>query len=134
MSVVLITQIERYGECFESALDAPEAEGVAPTVAADRGETKHLTVTPRRRATVAAKITGRVTEVLPVFYLAPEKMGYGLALAAGIGLASGIIPALTAMRLRIVDALLHQFPDARKTSAHMRLDRSQRFAGGCRYF
>jgi len=43
--------------------------------------------------------------LLPFFYLAPQKMvmGFGIAFIAGI--AAGIIPALFAMRLRIVEAL-----------------------------
>jgi putative ABC transport system permease protein len=43
--------------------------------------------------------------LLPFFYLAPERivMGFGIALVAGI--AAGTVPALLAMRLRIVDAL-----------------------------
>jgi putative ABC transport system permease protein len=43
--------------------------------------------------------------MLPVFYLAPGKMVLGAALALFVGLAAGAIPALTAMNLRIVDAL-----------------------------
>jgi putative ABC transport system permease protein len=43
--------------------------------------------------------------MLPVFYLAPGKMALGAALALFVGLAAGSIPALTAMNLRIVDAL-----------------------------
>ena len=43
--------------------------------------------------------------ILPVFYLAPSKMALGLLIAALVGTASGIIPALLAMRLRIVEAL-----------------------------
>jgi len=43
--------------------------------------------------------------MLPLFYLAPSKMALGLFVAVLIGTASGIIPALLAMRLRIVDAL-----------------------------
>jgi putative ABC transport system permease protein len=43
--------------------------------------------------------------MLPVFYLAPGKMALGAALALFVGLAAGAIPALTAMNLRIVDAL-----------------------------
>jgi putative ABC transport system permease protein len=43
--------------------------------------------------------------MLPLFYLAPSKMLLGLFVAVLIGTASGIIPALLAMRLRIVDAL-----------------------------
>jgi putative ABC transport system permease protein len=43
--------------------------------------------------------------LLPFFYLSPERMilGFGIALMGGI--AAGIIPALLAMRLRIVEAL-----------------------------
>ena len=43
--------------------------------------------------------------LLPFFYFDPDRMlmGFGLALIAGI--AAGIIPALLAMRLRIVEAL-----------------------------
>ena len=43
--------------------------------------------------------------MLPVFYLAPGKMVLGAALALFVGFAAGAIPALTAMNLRIVDAL-----------------------------
>jgi putative ABC transport system permease protein len=43
--------------------------------------------------------------MLPLFYLAPAKMAVGLGLAVAIGVAAGIVPALTAMQLRIVDAL-----------------------------
>lgn len=42
---------------------------------------------------------------LPLFYLSPAKMLLGLFFAIAIGAASGFIPALLAMRLRIVDAL-----------------------------
>ena len=42
---------------------------------------------------------------LPLFYLSPAKMLLGLCFAVAIGAASGFIPALLAMRLRIVDAL-----------------------------
>jgi putative ABC transport system permease protein len=43
--------------------------------------------------------------MLPVFYLAPPKMLLGLGLAVVVGLGAGIVPALIAMRLRVVDAL-----------------------------
>ncbi len=43
--------------------------------------------------------------MLPVFYLGSESMVLGMALALVVGLLAGAIPALTAMRLRIVDAL-----------------------------
>jgi putative ABC transport system permease protein len=42
---------------------------------------------------------------LPFFYLAPWKMGVGMGVAGFVGLASGLIPAILAMRLKIVDAL-----------------------------
>jgi putative ABC transport system permease protein len=42
---------------------------------------------------------------LPVFYLAPRKMAMGLVLALIIGILCGILPALFAMRLKIVEAL-----------------------------
>jgi putative ABC transport system permease protein len=42
---------------------------------------------------------------LPVFYLAPSKMIWGLGMAVFVGIASGFIPAILAMRLKIVDAL-----------------------------
>ncbi len=43
--------------------------------------------------------------LLQTFYLAPGKMAVGAAIALFVGFAAGAIPALTAMRLRIVDAL-----------------------------
>ena len=43
--------------------------------------------------------------LLPFFYLDPERMLMGFALALVAGIAAGIIPALLAMRLRIVEAL-----------------------------
>jgi putative ABC transport system permease protein len=43
--------------------------------------------------------------LLPFFYLAPNAIVLGLALALAVGVASGIVPALTAMRLRVVDAM-----------------------------
>jgi putative ABC transport system permease protein len=42
---------------------------------------------------------------LPVFYLSTDEMIFGIAIAVLVGLAAGSIPALTAMNLRIVDAL-----------------------------
>jgi putative ABC transport system permease protein len=50
-------------------------------------------------------LRGDPTGFLPVFYLAPEKMALGLLAAALVGVASGIIPAVIAMRLKIVEAL-----------------------------
>ena len=43
--------------------------------------------------------------MLPIFYLGFGEMALGLALALMVGLVAGAIPASTAMRLRIVDAL-----------------------------
>jgi putative ABC transport system permease protein len=43
--------------------------------------------------------------LLPFFYLPPDSIGLGLALAVAVGLAAGILPALSASRLRVVDAL-----------------------------
>jgi putative ABC transport system permease protein len=43
--------------------------------------------------------------MLPFFFLPTKAMGTGLAAALAVGVASGIIPALGAMRLRVVDAL-----------------------------
>jgi ABC-type antimicrobial peptide transport system permease subunit len=43
--------------------------------------------------------------MLPVFYLSTGEMLLGLGIALFVGLAAGSIPALTAMNLRIVDAL-----------------------------
>jgi len=43
--------------------------------------------------------------MLPVFYLAPQKMLVGLMLALLIGVLSSIAPALFAMKLNIVEAL-----------------------------
>lgn len=43
--------------------------------------------------------------LLQVFYLGPEKIALGLAISVVVGLLAGAIPALTAMRLRIVEAM-----------------------------
>jgi putative ABC transport system permease protein len=43
--------------------------------------------------------------LLPVFFLPNSAVTVGLALALLIGVASGILPAVGAMRLRVVDAL-----------------------------
>jgi putative ABC transport system permease protein len=42
---------------------------------------------------------------LPIFFFPPRQMVWGLALVAALGLITGIIPAVQAMRLRVVDAL-----------------------------
>ena len=43
--------------------------------------------------------------MLPYFYLGPDSMALGLLLALVVGLMAGAIPAITAKRLKIVDAL-----------------------------
>jgi len=43
--------------------------------------------------------------LLPLFYLSPDAIVSGFALAVAVGLAAGILPALAASRLRVVDAL-----------------------------
>lgn len=43
--------------------------------------------------------------MLGAFYVSAADFGRGIALVAALALASGILPALSAMRLRIVDAL-----------------------------
>lgn len=42
---------------------------------------------------------------LPVFFVPDRDWGIGVALVVGLGIVSGLIPALQAMRLQIVDAL-----------------------------
>ena len=42
---------------------------------------------------------------LPSFYLPPIKMVYGMVFALAAGLAAGWVPAMLAMRLKIVEAL-----------------------------
>jgi putative ABC transport system permease protein len=43
--------------------------------------------------------------LLPFFYLAPNAIVMGVGLALAVGLMAGILPALSAGRLRIFDAL-----------------------------
>jgi putative ABC transport system permease protein len=43
--------------------------------------------------------------LLPGFYLPPAGMAAGLALTLAVGLLAGAIPAVSAMRLQVVDAL-----------------------------
>jgi len=43
--------------------------------------------------------------LLPFFYLAPQAMAAGVGLALAVGLLAGVLPAVAAMRLRVVDAL-----------------------------
>ena len=51
---------------------------------------------------VYARLTGGL---LPFFYLPPVAILMGSALALGVGILSGILPALSAMRLRVVEAM-----------------------------
>lgn len=46
-----------------------------------------------------------VPAMLPVFYLPPRDLLYGVGFVAALGIAAGILPALQAMRLQIADAL-----------------------------
>ena len=43
--------------------------------------------------------------LLPFFYLSLDAIVLGLGLALAVGLMAGILPALAASRLRVVDAL-----------------------------
>jgi putative ABC transport system permease protein len=43
--------------------------------------------------------------LMPFFYVSPQSIVTGIMLALGVGLAAGILPALSASRLRVVDAL-----------------------------
>lgn len=43
--------------------------------------------------------------LLPAFFFPPEDMVLGVALVVGLGIAAGLLPAVRAMRLKIVDAL-----------------------------
>jgi len=56
---------------------------------------------------VSALIMPRIptANLLPGLYVPTASLGAGLAMVAGLGLISGLFPAIRAMRLRIVDAL-----------------------------
>ena len=43
--------------------------------------------------------------MLPFFYVGPETLATGLAVALAGGMAAGLLPALAGMRLRVIDAL-----------------------------
>src|SRR5262245_22400394 len=43
--------------------------------------------------------------LLPFFYLAPDAAVTGFAIAIAVGLVAGALPAISAARLRVVDAL-----------------------------
>jgi putative ABC transport system permease protein len=46
-----------------------------------------------------------IRSFLPVLYLSSVMFAVGVAAAVSVGLISGLLPALGAMRLRVVDAL-----------------------------
>ena len=50
-------------------------------------------------------MAGRLSGLLPMFYLPTRDLFTGLGVAVALGLATGIFPALQAMRLRVADAL-----------------------------
>jgi putative ABC transport system permease protein len=57
-------------------------------------------------ALIAVPALGKaLTGLLPSIVLAPSMLGFGLALAILVGFASGVIPGVSAMRLRVVNAL-----------------------------
>jgi putative ABC transport system permease protein len=56
-------------------------------------------------ALAAPGIAGLVEAFLPVFYVPAEALVQGLALALGLGLATGGLPAWSAQRLSVVEAL-----------------------------
>jgi putative ABC transport system permease protein len=43
--------------------------------------------------------------LLPFFYIPPDNMLIGVGICLALGVATGIVPALQAMRLRVADAL-----------------------------
>jgi putative ABC transport system permease protein len=53
----------------------------------------------------AITLNGDPTHMLPAFYLSPMGMALGFAAALSVGLASGVLPAVSAMRLQVVAAL-----------------------------
>jgi putative ABC transport system permease protein len=56
-------------------------------------------------ATVAIPGIARAVPMIGPLYVAPFSLLLGFLLALGVGAAAGILPALSAMRLRVVDAL-----------------------------
>jgi len=43
--------------------------------------------------------------MLPIFVLQPKALALGVALILGMGLTAGLLPALSAMQLKITDGL-----------------------------
>jgi len=56
-------------------------------------------------AKLAASFGNPVPNILPYFNIPASKMLVGVSLALAVGVASGVIPAVGAMRLRVVNAL-----------------------------
>jgi putative ABC transport system permease protein len=54
---------------------------------------------------VVPVLTRALSGMLPPLILAPSLLGFGLATALVVGIASGLLPGIGAMRLRIVNAL-----------------------------
>lgn len=54
---------------------------------------------------LVAGVAKMLERYLPIVYLPPEHMVTGIALIFGLGLVAGLLPALQAMRLPIVEAL-----------------------------
>jgi len=52
--------------------------------------------------TLAGDPTGGL---LPLFYLSPARISQGVGITILVGLAAGFIPAMLAMKLKIVDAM-----------------------------
>ena len=46
-----------------------------------------------------------LANILPMFYFPGRDVVLGIAICAALGVATGIFPALAAMRLRVADAL-----------------------------
>ena len=46
-----------------------------------------------------------LASMLPMFYFPQRDLLVGIAICVGLGLATGIFPAVSAMRLRVADAL-----------------------------
>jgi putative ABC transport system permease protein len=57
--------------------------------------------------TIAKVIAPKLSNAIPglIFYISPKSLAMGVGLALVVGLMAGIIPAVSAMRLRVVDAL-----------------------------
>jgi putative ABC transport system permease protein len=54
---------------------------------------------------IVTVVGGFLSTMLPIFYMPAKAVATGVALILALGLATGFLPGLQAMRLRIVDAL-----------------------------